>query len=88
MLCADRCTTMCHASCQQVSLTSLREADGPLDAVEAQLQKLLKDDAEVLPAKELALTVRSVIQGLRLYACVFRSSLRRQVTACHASISV
>lgn len=61
----------------KVSLTSLREADGPLDAVEAQLQKLLKGDADVLPAKELAPIVRSVIQGLRLYACVFRSSLRR-----------
>lgn len=75
----------------QVSLAALRSesGNGYLAAVEAQLQTLLdggndsgKTSAEGPPsakraAKEGAAVVKTVIQGLRLFACIFRSSLRR-----------
>jgi hypothetical protein len=62
---------------RQVSLLALQSPSGPLDPVDAQLQTLLKEGAGKLTAKEAAPIVRSVIQALRLYACVFRSSVRR-----------
>ncbi len=69
--------------CHQVSLAALRADTGNsyLGAVEGQLQWLLDGGKAEKPskhaAKETAAVVMTIIQALRLYACVFRSSLRR-----------
>lgn len=65
----------------QVSLMALRAPTSPLAAVNSQLQQLLSEDAGRPTAQDSAAIVRSVNQALRLYACVFRSSLRGCVTA-------
>lgn len=67
----------CSFLLRQVSLLALRSPGGPLDPVDAQLRTLLKEDAGKITPEAAAPIVRSVIQALRLYACVFRSSVRR-----------
>jgi hypothetical protein len=71
--------THCSFLLRQVSLLALRSPSGPLGPVDAQLRTLLKEDAGKITPEAAAAIVRSVIQALRLYACVFRSSVRRCV---------
>jgi hypothetical protein len=73
----DRVQTYCSFLLRQVSLLALRSPSGPLAPVDAQLRTLLKEDEGKITAETAAPIVRSVIQALRLYACVFRSSVRR-----------